>query len=85
MSSVFNLSKKLSNVGRFKFRTSYGQNLLFHTLEDVKIGVHIAEEVGAMLTLSAWVLVSRHRESAGRRRQPRYLGVDFSKKKARYP
>lgn len=45
---VFNLSKDLiSMLGRFKFRTSYGQNLVVHTLEETKIGIHIAQEVGA--------------------------------------
>lgn len=34
-------------LGRMKFRTSYGQNLLVHTLEETKIGVHIAHEIGA--------------------------------------
>ena len=41
---VFNLTSDiLSVLGRFKFRTSYGQNLVVHTLEETKIGVHIAE------------------------------------------
>ncbi len=45
---VFNLPVELLSIlGRFKFRTSYGQNLVVHTLEETKIGVHIAEEVGA--------------------------------------
>jgi len=45
---VFNLPIELMSVlGRFKFRTSYGQNLIVHTLEDVKIGIHIASEIGA--------------------------------------
>jgi ribonuclease Y len=45
---VFNLSKDvLSVLGRFKFRTSFGQNLVVHTLEETKIGVHIAHEIGA--------------------------------------
>ena len=45
---VFNLSRELIAIlGRFKFRTSFGQNLVVHTLEDVKIGVHIAQEIGA--------------------------------------
>jgi ribonuclease Y len=34
-------------LGRMKFRTSYGQNLLVHTLEGTKIGVHMAQEIGA--------------------------------------
>lgn len=37
----------LSILGRFKFRTSYGQNLIVHTLEETKIGIHIAKEIGA--------------------------------------
>ncbi len=45
---VYNLPAELVAVlGRFKFRTSFGQNLVVHTLEDVKIGVHIAQEIGA--------------------------------------
>lgn len=45
---VFNLPVEiLSVLGRFKFRTSYGQNLAVHTLEETKIGVHIASEIGA--------------------------------------
>lgn len=34
-------------LGRFKFRFSYGQNMIAHTLEETKIGVQIAHEVGA--------------------------------------
>jgi ribonucrease Y len=49
---VFNLSIEMMSVlGRFKFRTSFGQNLIVHTLEDVKIGVHIAEELGANVNI----------------------------------
>lgn len=45
---VYNLSKDLLSIlGRFKFRTSYGQNLVVHTLEETKIGMHIAAEVKA--------------------------------------
>ena len=45
---VFNLPRELiSMLGRFKFRTSYGQNLVVHALEETKIGIHIAEEIGA--------------------------------------
>ena len=45
---VYNLPAELVGIlGRFKFRTSFGQNLVVHTLEDVKIGVHIAQEIGA--------------------------------------
>lgn len=45
---VYNLPVELLSIlGRFKFRTSYGQNLIVHTLEETKIGVHIAQEIGA--------------------------------------
>lgn len=45
---VFNLPVELLSIlGRFKFRTSYGQNLVVHTLEETKIGIHIASEIGA--------------------------------------
>lgn len=46
--SVYNLPTDLYPLlGRMKFRTSYGQNLLVHTLEETKIGIHIAQEIGA--------------------------------------
>lgn len=45
---VFNLPADLIGIlGRSKFRTSYGQNLTLHLLETSKIGIHLAEEVGA--------------------------------------
>ena len=45
---VFNLPVELMAIlGRFKFRTSYGQNLIVHTLEETKIGISIASEIGA--------------------------------------
>lgn len=34
-------------VGRYKFRTSYGQNLALHTIEETKIGVSVANEIEA--------------------------------------
>ncbi len=37
----------LKILGRFKFRTSYGQNLVIHSFEVAKIAVAIAEEIGA--------------------------------------
>jgi len=45
---VFNLPTDiLKLIGRYKFRTSYGQNLGVHTIEETKIGVAIAHEIGA--------------------------------------
>ncbi len=45
---VFNLPSDLYPIlGRMKFRTSYGQNLLVHSLEITKIAVHMAQEIGA--------------------------------------
>lgn len=37
----------ISMLGRFKFRTSFGQNLVVHSLEVAKIGEHLAAEIGA--------------------------------------
>lgn len=34
-------------LGRFKYRFSYGQNMIAHTLEETKIGIALAHEVGA--------------------------------------
>lgn len=43
-----NLPPKLVQLlGRLKFRTSYGQNVLKHSVEMAKIGTIIAEELGA--------------------------------------
>ncbi len=45
---VYNLPVDLLKlIGRYKFRTSYGQNLGIHTIEETKIGVAIANELGA--------------------------------------
>ncbi len=45
---VYNLPTDLiATLGRSKFRTSYGQNLLLHLLETSRIGTHIAQEIGA--------------------------------------
>ena len=45
---VYNLPSDLIQVlGRFKYRFSYGQNLIAHTLEETKIGAALAKEVGA--------------------------------------
>ncbi len=37
----------IAMLGKFKFRTSFGQNLIAHTLEETKIGMQIAHEIGA--------------------------------------
>jgi len=42
----------LSYLGRFKFRTSFGQNLVVHSLELVKIGAHLAAEIGANVEIT---------------------------------
>lgn len=49
---VFNLPLDLVKlIGRFRFRTSYGQNLGIHTIEETKIGVHIANEIGGNIDI----------------------------------
>lgn len=45
---VYNLPSELLEIlGRFKFRFSYGQNMIIHTLEETKIGIAIAHELKA--------------------------------------
>jgi ribonucrease Y len=45
---AYNLPRDLiAYLGRFKFRSSYGQNMIAHTLEETKIGIALAKEVGA--------------------------------------
>jgi ribonucrease Y len=45
---VYNIPRELiALLGRFKYRYSYGQNLLQHTLEETKIGVALANMIGA--------------------------------------
>lgn len=45
---VYNLPVELMRmIGRYRFRTSYGQNLGIHTIEETKMGVAVAEEIGA--------------------------------------
>jgi len=45
---VFNLPAELTQaLGRFKYRFSYGQNMIAHTLEETRIGVALAHELGA--------------------------------------
>jgi len=42
---------KIALLGRFKYRFSYGQNMIAHTLEETKIGIKIAHEVGANVNI----------------------------------
>lgn len=45
---VYNLPLEIIKlIGRYKFRTSYGQNLGLHTIEETKIGISIAEDLKA--------------------------------------
>lgn len=45
---VYNMPRDLiALLGRFKYRFSYGQNMIAHTMEETKIGVALAQEVGA--------------------------------------
>jgi ribonucrease Y len=45
---VYNLPPELMKMlGNFKFRFSYGQNLIAHTMEETKIGIKLAHELGA--------------------------------------
>src|SRR3989344_3984685 len=45
---VYTLPQELIGMlGRFKYRFSYGQNMIAHTLEETKIGIALAHEIGA--------------------------------------
>ena len=45
---VYNLPVEIvCLLGRFKYRYSYGQNMIQHTLEETKVGVEIAKLIGA--------------------------------------
>lgn len=45
---IYNLPNDLMKMlGKFKYRFSYGQNLIAHTLEETRIGIKIAHELGA--------------------------------------
>ncbi len=45
---VYNMpSELIQMLGRFKYRFSYGQNMIAHTLEETKIGIALAHELGA--------------------------------------
>lgn len=45
---IFNLPTEIIRLlGKFKYRYSYGQNMIAHTLEETRIGVALAHELGA--------------------------------------
>jgi len=45
---IFNLPLELTKLlGRFKYRYSFGQNMILHTLEETRIGVALAHELKA--------------------------------------
>lgn len=45
---VFNLPSEVTQaLGRFKYRYSYGQNMIAHTLEETRIGIALAHELKA--------------------------------------
>ena len=45
---VYNLPTEIIKlIGRYKFRTSYGQNLALHTIEETKMGVALSNEIKA--------------------------------------
>lgn len=45
---IYNLPQEIVRyLGKFKFRYSYGQNMILHTLEETRIGVSIASELKA--------------------------------------
>jgi ribonuclease Y len=52
MVGAYNLPQELiAMLGRFKFRSSYGQNMLAHTLEETRIGMNLAAETHANIDI----------------------------------
>ncbi|MCL4367401.1 ribonuclease Y [Patescibacteria group bacterium] len=50
--NVYNLpSELICLLGRFKYRYSYGQNMIQHTLEETKIGIALAKLLGANVNI----------------------------------
>lgn len=46
--AVYNMPREVvCTLGRFKYRYSYGQNMILHTLEETKIGIELAREIKA--------------------------------------
>ena len=49
---VYNLPRELvALLGRFKYRYSYGQNMIQHTLEETRIGIALATQLGANVNI----------------------------------
>lgn len=50
---VHNMPREIVDVlGRLKYRTSYGQNQMLHTLEVVKLATNLAHQIGARVELT---------------------------------
>jgi ribonucrease Y len=48
MVGSYNLPREvIAKLGRFKYRSSYGQNMITHTLEETRIGIYLAHELKA--------------------------------------
>lgn len=44
--AIYNLPQEITKMlGRFKYRYSYGQNMILHTLEETRIGIALANEL----------------------------------------
>lgn len=81
---VGGLPRKIVDVlGRFRYRTSYGQNMINHTLEVVKIGEVLASEIKANIKLVKMACLLHdigkvlQEDSDGNHVQ---IGVDFLRK-----
>jgi ribonuclease Y len=69
-------------LGRFKYRFSYGQNLVKHTLEVVKLGEYIALEVGAdvAVTKLACLLHDIGKVAPQEGKQHHHISAEIAKK-----
>ena len=80
---VYNLPTDIiQNLGKYKYRYSYGQNMIEHTLEETKIGVKIANEVGADVNIVkvACLLHDIGKVFTDKEGNHIELGVDYLKK-----
>ena len=80
---VYNLPRDvIEKLGEFKYRFSYGQSMITHTLEETKIGVSLAYEIGANVNITrlGCLLHDIGKVIADEEGSHVQLGVDFLKK-----
>ena len=80
---IFNLPQDVAmHLGKFKYRYSYGQNMILHTLEETRIGIALAHELKAdVMTVKLGCLLHDIGKVISDKEGSHVdLGVDFLKK-----